>query len=292
MASSQRFGFRLPSPLTPHHNHTLIDHKGLYFQFPICLLTTDHNYKTILNQIITYGMKEVGNRLDSNSEENEPEKNEAKIAEFCRKYDTADGLTVTQFHLAWGAQALGVTIPCIHEEARKYGWLEDTVAKFGDSGRALCRIKLEWIWDSLRGGMLSEREFRVLVAIYSAIGNKPFRRITREEIRRRSCGYASKARYEQDIAAKAPKFNLTDSQIKTTVAKLQQLNFFAKVTYARRVSYYTHRLQVDDLVEAVKGRLISRFEKKSRQQEINRSLTEDVRAAYRDMVNLTQRPML
>jgi hypothetical protein len=92
-----------------------------------------------------------------------------------------------------------------------------------------------------------------LAAIYSIIGSKqgPVR-ITQNRIVCRALGYKTQAVMSAELSKRKDGVGpLTDWQIRSLLDRLQARRFFARVTYARRLSYYSHRMTENQLRKAV-----------------------------------------
>lgn len=87
----------------------------------------------------------------------------------------------------------------------------------------------------------SLREYKVLAAIQSILGKqKPFQRITYEQISYRMLGYKRK---RIALAEGKDLHVLSTHQIKTTVAKLIRKKFLICVTYHFREKYYSTKIK-------------------------------------------------
>jgi hypothetical protein len=123
--------------------------------------------------------------------------------------------------------------------------LSDYIANFearhGKDARV--RIKKAWLFDARDGHGITYREFSVLCAIYSAIGDKELAIITRERIRRCALGYRTAAILQTELPGRVDKAQpLTERQLRDTIARLHRNKFFAHCTVARRITYYSIRL--------------------------------------------------
>ena len=93
---------------------------------------------------------------------------------------------------------------------------------------------------------LSEREARILIAIYSSIGSSDKQRIPLETMSARMWGYDSMNMLEEDGSFDATKL-LSDSQLRTTIKNLERLGFFARFTIDHRSTYYSIRMTQNEL---------------------------------------------
>ena len=67
------------------------------------------------------------------------------------------------------------------------------------------RIKKGWVFDTRDGRGITYREFAVLCAIYSAIGDKELAIVTRERGRYRALGYRTTAIMQAELPNRADK---------------------------------------------------------------------------------------
>jgi hypothetical protein len=97
---------------------------------------------------------------------------------------------------------------------------------------------------------ISFNEIAVLAAIYSKIGatSNPVR-ITQREIWYRAHGFKSQRVFHREMERQIP--SITLRHIRTVIESLHQRGFFARITFARRQTYYSHRLTADQLAEAI-----------------------------------------
>jgi hypothetical protein len=127
---------------------------------------------------------------------------------------------------------------------------------------------------------MSSPELAVLAAIYSKIGasKKPVR-ITREEIWRRALGYKSKRVFECETRDHS--FTITKRQVRSIIDRLHSRNFFARVTFARRETYYSHRLSSTTLAEHVFTAKIRRSLAEQARRRADTALTQRIQAERR-----------
>jgi hypothetical protein len=114
----------------------------------------------------------------------------------------------------------------------------------GASG-ALVRINAKNFRRILKERSLSENEFRILCAIYSGVGSQRMRRITKEELKQRALGYPSSKRDLQT------EHWMTDHELRKARNALYKLKFFSMLTYAKRQTYYSNRLNEQQLHEQI-----------------------------------------
>ena len=149
---------------------------------------------------------------------------------------------------------------------------------------ALVRIKRDLLFEVLQGTGMKYREFAVLCAIHSVIGDKgkPVR-ITLETIQRRAFGYKSPAALKSDISGgffiNTPEANmLTIKQIRTTLDELHRRSCFARLTYGNRQTYYSTRMSEDELKKRIVAMKTRTFSFKAESARKNQDLTAEVKA--------------
>ena len=127
-------------------------------------------------------------------------------------------------------------------------WISDFEAERGAD--ATVRIKPTFVakivWK--HEDALPARDFRVLCAIYSAIGRKPYMRIALSWIQHRSAGCKSKAVFDGWKQRAEP---LTEKAIRLSVARLHEQKFFARSTFNQSQTFYSHRMDEDKLREEI-----------------------------------------
>ena len=146
----------------------------------------------------------------------------------------------------------------IEKDIRKYqAYIDDFESEFGSD--ALVRHKTALCFDVKDRGALNLREFAILSAIYSCLGQSSYRRITSAEIQFRATGCRSKEIF--DTFKKRPK-SYSIKQVRKTVEDLFLNGFFGRFTYRYRETYYSHKLSEDELREKVIEKRTSLMRKK------------------------------
>ncbi|MEP6698849.1 MAG: hypothetical protein ABJB09_03885 [Verrucomicrobiota bacterium] len=139
------------------------------------------------------------------------------------------------------------------------------------------RLATRFVFEARDNKGMSFREVAVLSAIYSKIGaaTGPVR-ITRDEIRRRAHGFKSKQVFNQEIGLGLPE--ISERRIRTLIESLHDRGFFARITYARRQTYYSHRLTAEKLADAIFQQKIRRTKAQNARIRVNKQLTDRVKA--------------
>jgi hypothetical protein len=126
-------------------------------------------------------------------------------------------------------------------------YVNNYTEKYGDD--AYCRIGKNLFVDTMNK-RFDYKQFTVLCAINSIIGKQSeYKRITKDKILYRMLGYKSKeifcSEYKLDVRL------LTRRQLERIINSLHEKNFFGKFTYAKRISYYSTKLDDEQLRKRV-----------------------------------------
>lgn len=227
-----------------------------YFQFPLCTLAFGQNEQERFNAIIDYSIVELGrkawNRLSSEKQQSYLDKWRGGNGGPPRDFRISD-----PFHcyVMLGSSIIGVSYSSIESFRKNHAALRDFHARYtSEHGKdATIRIRRDILFDARDKKKPTYREFSVLAAIYSVIGSKqkPVR-ITQQTIRLRALGYKSRAAYEAGMYERTDETQpLTDWQLRSTIDRLLELKFFVRSTYARRQSFYSHRMTPARLRKAI-----------------------------------------
>jgi hypothetical protein len=257
-----------------------------YFQFPLCALSFGQTVDARLNAILDYSVVETGAKL-------------FRKLTVERQREFLHGKTVSRINpkglnphdwrqcaACYGASIIGVTYRNNNSLLERHEQLRDYVADYeGRHGRdALVRIKKDWLFDARDGHGISCREFSVLCAIYSAIGDKELAIITRERIRRCALGYRTATIMQAELSKRADNAKpLTERQMRDTIIRLHRNKFFARCTVARRITYYSIRLDNEAMRKKVVERRIYPEFFRASQTAQNQILTAAIRHRRREI---------
>jgi hypothetical protein len=158
-------------------------------------------------------------------------------------------------------------------------FIKDFERRHGPDARV--RIVTSWVFEARDRKGISYAELAVLAAIYSKIGAaKGPVRITRDEIWRRALGCKSERVFRAEMHDR--KASITQRHVRSIIDRLHApRKFFARVTYARRQSYYSHRLTVDQLSECVFNRKMQPALARQARIRANYTLTQRIQAERR-----------
>jgi hypothetical protein len=105
-------------------------------------------------------------------------------------------------------------------------------------------------WEAVR--QWDFREFAVLCAVWSAIGQCSYRRVSFDKIIRGAHGYSTEAEFKSLPKRVEP---LSRRQVRTTVEKLERRGFFVRCPVNKRYTAYSRQYTLAKLVEAVAKRV-------------------------------------
>lgn len=277
--------------------------KDPYFQFPISLLAFGRTEDERLEHIVSYCLVDAGSKLTTNLidgaisgeqglaiEETIKETAEAYLEKhhLAALADEEEGGLPSGGATVFAAGKLGVKIASLrdtdakHSAAAKFAVEQETLR--GTASPSV-RIRTNYLWEARKGTGVTYREFAVLCAVYSVIGDKkgPVR-ITRDAIRARVLGYPSaKSLFDADgevttegaalLARRADKQRpLTTDQVRYTLDGLEERNFFSRVSIGRE-AHFSNRQTADAMrsalvslagIEAEAGAKIKRARQKDR----------------------------
>lgn len=214
-----------------------------YFRFPLSALTYGDRASACLNAIIDYSVVSagVGSRI-SNPKEYEalavthalPDPPSKRQAEEWMAYQDA----------CVGKGQTSVIATCWRTLHRHYREMIAHASNYPKS--ALVTMKAKWVWNALdtalqeeglparspNPGWLTWREFRVLCAVLSVIGQKPYAWGSTNTLLHRVCGYTAASSFKgKEPAAHCPR--LTRWMLETTLNRLEELRFFMRVRVSR-----------------------------------------------------------
>ncbi|HVY70251.1 MAG TPA: hypothetical protein VHH73_10010 [Verrucomicrobiae bacterium] len=217
-----------------------------YFQFPLCVLAYGQTVDERLAALCDYAVVETGRTF---WEKLAPEQMKELRLSAQDTHKKIRGFTVnrtTDLQVLVGLRTLQVWITHLQSTLNRHAQLEAFIVEYQRKhGRdAHVRIRADLFWDVKDKRGLTEREFCVLCAIYSVIGDKkgPVR-ITQATIAYRALGYKSKAAMDAELLNRTDgAVLLTDWKLRATIEKLEARKLVCRVTYGRRQTYYSHRL--------------------------------------------------
>jgi hypothetical protein len=253
---------------------------GRFFQFPLCALSFPGSEWARLNNIISFCCLEIGKQQweKFNQIERDLRREQPPDSIFC----TCEIDLTNDAHqqAVAGAQRLKIIIQDICWIVANHARLALFIGEFEKKQGADAQVRLatNFVFEARDNKGMSYRELAVLAAIYSKIGAaKGPVRITREEIWRRALGFKSKRVFLVEMRDRQAW--ITQRQIRSIIERLHDRRFFARVTYARRQTYYSHRLTAIQLADAVFAQKLQPELTRQTRIRANDALTKRIQAA-------------
>ena len=192
-----------------------------YFQFPLCLLAFRSEYKDRLRHIVSYCVCEHEQRLIRAS---------ADVPGNTALLEAAKFLNVN----------LGSPDAAIHRWKAATRFIHQWQGRYGRD--ASVRIATALLWEAHDNTGLTYREFSILCAINSVIGNRRSvpRRITEPSIRVRAAGFKSWKVANRELARDELRKAelLTAHQVRYTLESLHQRKLFARARVGAKTVKY------------------------------------------------------
>lgn len=139
------------------------------------------------------------------------------------------------------------------------------------------RLKTKYYIEMANESMLSERNFRVLVGLYSLIGPKLFGKAGWPMIQARAAGHLSVSTAKSYLGPIYSRW-----QIEQAVSELLDRRFLVSVTYNRGERFWSHRLGADELAAAVTSKktrmVLARHERMALNAKVSLAITNAGRA--------------
>lgn len=253
---------------------------GTYFQVPLCAFAYGSNDNERLDAIISFGLVEAGEKWWRHAPEDKRQEWLATSG-ASKPFENFDRRQTRLIHVARGAEITGVKPGSASGCLERYDALKSFCELFAASHGAnpIVRLKTKFVFEARDGTGVSARELSVLAAIYSIIGNKqgPVW-ITQARIRRCALGYKSAAVMKIELPkrrdAACP---LTEWQLRSLLEKLTARKFFARVTYGRRQTFYSHRMTQSALRKAVIESKTYMFANKLINRHDDQAMTDAIR---------------
>lgn len=204
-----------------------------YFQFPLCLLAFGSDYKDRLQHIVSYCLCEHAKWLN-------------------RNLSGASADTPSQTALYEAATFLHVNVASLEATVERWklvSWfIEGWEERFGKD--ASVRIATTLLWEAHNNTGLTYREFSILCAINSVIGNRSTpMRITERTIRIRAAGYKSLTVVKRELdgdGSRAARL-LTPHQARYTLERLHERRLFARARVRAKTVKYMVGITDDEL---------------------------------------------
>ncbi len=222
-----------------------------FFQFPIGALhfgkpitaVDDDEMKSRLHEIINFCVVEVGTKIvDTKADE--------IIMAMAGR--AADSMGASDANLddrkaliqLCGAEQLNVGLGGLNWKNRSSAHRE--IQQLSGYGNQQCRLRADLVWEAINGNEWTWRSVATLCAVYAGIGRYARAKLTYDRIGAMSLGFNGQR--ERDKHA-AKRWQLTDRQTQWTVGQLCERSFFVMASPNRRHMFYSHRMNIDELVD-------------------------------------------
>jgi hypothetical protein len=256
-----------------------------YFHFPLCLLSFGRNIQERLNAIIVFACVEEGGRQWKKFS---PDKRRRY-----RSLQPPPSFCTCSIDLGNEEELQLIAGCCEHfnlichnaksmlaDYVRVTHFIKEFERKHGTDARV--RIRTDWVFKVRDNKGMSYQNFAVLSAIYSKIGaSKGPVLMTREEIRKRAHGFKSDRVFRAEMNGRPP--FLSERQARSVIEGLADRRFFARTTYGRRKTYYSHRMTEEALRERVFTAKIQRCLAQQARRRADAALTKRIQEARRKL---------
>jgi hypothetical protein len=253
-----------------------------YFQFPLSALAYGESWLVRLDTILDYSVVEAGITLWSKASEEERSR---YVSAWKKGRYLPSGFDIRlPLHQAalFGAEIIGVTFQSVNGLLNRHRGLANFVSDFESRNGLdpLVRMRTDFLFEARNHRGMTAQEFSVLAGLYSVIGDKQVPvLIAQQTIRHRAMGYKTEKIFDNELVSRADQaMPLSDWILRSTIDRLQERNLFARVVYGRRLSYYSNRMEKQQLQRMV-------FERKTHHSafEIRRRLSnEEITKAIRN----------
>jgi hypothetical protein len=255
-----------------------------FFHFPLCLLNFGRDINDRLNGIISLACVELGIKQWQKFSPNERLARHSlhPPAQSCTcRIDLSKD---EELQLIAGCEYFNLVCRNVKGMLADYPrvtrFIKDFERRHGTDARV--RIRKDWGFEVRDKKGMSHPEFAVLAAIYSKIGaSKRPVRITRDEIWKRAHGFKSDHVFRTEMNGQCP--FLTQRQVRSNIERLHDRKFFARVTYGRRQTYYSHRMSAKALGEHVFTAKIQRSLAQQERRRADAALTKRIQQERRKL---------
>lgn len=259
-----------------------------YFQFPLCALSFGQTIEQKLDAIIDYSLTTAGMKLWCKLTQ---EQQHQFIAEQLHLQNIPKGFNQDNpLHCAtlYGSHIIGINLNGFLSGIERHLNLQRYIREFESRhGRDVqVRIRKSWLFKVRDRRGITHREFAVLCAIYSAIGDKDLTIITLDRIQRCALGYRKAAIMKAELSRRLDRAKpLTEHPLRDTIARLHHNKFFARSTFGLRITYYSIRLNGEELRKKIlELRTYARFFHATQTTQ-DQALTDAIRQRRRELAS-------
>jgi hypothetical protein len=256
-----------------------------FFHFPLCLLSSVEDVRTGVDHIISYACVEVGKERWQKLSENERGARRSFLPDPAVCSGSVDLEKDEELQAVVGCEYLDVcagnVTGMLASHAQLLSFIKEFERRHGTDARV--RIRTDWLFEVRDSKGMSYKELAVLAAIYSKIGaSKGPVRITQDEIRKRAHGFKSDRVFTAEMSRRR-KALVTPYQVRSIIERLHVRKFFARVTYARRQTYYSNRLSTTELADHIFTAKTQRSRARQARISANADLTTRIQAERRKL---------
>lgn len=244
----------------------------IFFRFPLRVLSGFASPLERLDKTISYCVMDVGKKV---------------LADAGRVGATKEQHRSQVWEM--GCQVLSVSSSGKGADKRLQDEHDAVVFHCGEDAQATVSIRAEWFWNCIYGLRNSEdkremplsyREFSVLCAILSKLGDKDLESCTWQEIQRRALGYTTEAQMTERLPHRKDGAKpLTRQQIRSTLNDLERCGFFARYAVGNGercfLTYFSLKMPKQEL----KAKAYTAFTKRRRRGPIRRTQADKDEAA-------------
>lgn len=205
------------------------DKQGGFVQFPLCLLASDWPMPELMDRAFAYSAFKLAYASDEYQE-----------LDFDGDWNWAQQRVEALYHDALAKVGVGFKsyahAKTLYDEAS--GFLVEFKNAYGEG--PFVRMPTDYA-EQIAEKSWHEREARIYMAIASAIGRKPYSRVTWQTIALRVGGYVKSPQKEFRWQRRAMRqYTLTRDQIEYELRKDRLTSLFARYTYNKRVRYFAY----------------------------------------------------
>lgn len=226
---------------------------GKFFQFPLCLLAEKRGFTDLLNRCFQFG---VAHYLA---------KEEPGCAASKQSRDAAYARARPLIGFNGGDPGRAIEV---HKS------VSDFEREWKSAGRKTCwvRLRTDIHFDVRDNEVLSERDWRILCAVFSAIGDKRMVRIGWKGIQSRAAGWLT----QPPANAKPCGPTYPRGQIERSLSKLIDRGFVFAATYKHGERFWSHRLNYHELWAEVKVRKLRKYSKEIVRRKADELYSNDI----------------
>jgi len=250
-----------------------------YIQIPLCLLSMNCSWRDVLDRMYAYGCWYAATH--------DPERGIPYFMDWSAGIEWLEEECPEGYwdeecvQVRQGSTLFGSEIPILklHAVADAFIAARTFLSENGSkdlSHLAQVRVKVSLLLSAQNGGF-TEREMRILIAIFSCIGTAEKKWITISTIAARMWGLSSE-RQMKKVEKSFRRALFTYSQMRTTIANLHRVQCFARVTIGRK-TFYSIRMRESTLREQLVRSSLSRVAFRAKQCAENLLMNDTIKAS-------------